>query len=98
MSAELDMLAVVILPPVVIITIAIELYGIAKDNENVRTSIFGEDLDTHRTYIELVDKRGLLKDTPAETCNMFLPAAGRDPTLNMVANAFEKVTMLCVWM
>ena len=94
MSAELDMLAVIILPPVVIVTIAMELYGIAKDNENVRTSIFGEDLKNHRTYIELVDKRGLLEGTPAETCNMFLPAEMRDPTLNMLANSFEKVTIL----
>ena len=88
------MFAVIIIPPLLIALIAIELYLIAKDNDNVRTSIFGENLKTHRTYLELVDKRGLLKDSTAETCNMFLPADNRDPTLQQESNSFQKVTLL----
>ena len=88
LAAKLDMLCAMVIPPVFVAIIVIEFYKL----EIPVTAFVGESLagtKEHRTYLEMVDQRGLIPGSTPETCNGFYHNKAYDPILQAGTSSSE---------
>ena len=88
LAAELDMLCAMVIPPIFVAVIGVEFYNL----EIPVTAFMGESLAVkkeHRTYLEMVDQRGLIPGSTPETCNGFYHNKAYDPILQLGTASVE---------